>query len=65
MIVFAFFFMYWVVALILAIVFTRCNVTSWIGDSVESAVFWPLVVFYYIVIYPFIYIDEKLPRKSR
>lgn len=65
MIVFAFFFMYWIVALILAMIFTKCNVTSWIGDSVASAVFWPLTFFYYIVIYPFIYIDEKLPRKSR
>ena len=64
MIVFAFLFMYWIVAVILAVIFNRCKVTGF--NSTASAIFWPLTIFYYVVIYPFDYIDEKFSNsKSR
>lgn len=67
MIIFAFLFMYyWIIAVILAVIFNRCKVTGFTGNSTESAVFWPLTIIYYVVIYPFIYIDEKFSNnKSR
>ena len=66
MIVFAFLFMYWIVAVILAVIFNRCKVTGFTDDSTVSAILWPLTIFYYVVIYPFYYIDEKFSNsKSR
>jgi hypothetical protein len=66
MIVFAFLFMYWIVAVILAVIFNRCKVTGFTDDSTTSAILWPLTIFYYVVIYPFYYIDEKFSNsKSR
>jgi hypothetical protein len=64
MIVFTLIIVYWIIALILAMLFTRYNIVV-IGDNIISAVFWPLTLIHYIIIYPFIIIDEKFPRKNR
>ena len=66
MIVFVFLVTYWAIAVILAVLFNKCKVTGFTDDSTISAIFWPLTVLYYVVIYPFEYIDEKFSNsKSR
>ena len=66
MIVFVFLAIYWAIAVVLAILFNKCKVTGFTGNSTMSAIFWPLTIFYYVVMYPFYYIDEKFSNsKSR
>ena len=66
MIVFVFLVTYLAIAVTLAVLFNKCKVTGFTDDSTISAIFWPLTVLYYVVIYPFEYIDEKFSNsKSR
>jgi hypothetical protein len=66
MIVFVFLIIYWAIALVLAILFNKCKIAGPTDNSTGSAIFWPLTLFYYVVIYPFDYIDEKFSdSKSR